>query len=282
MNKKIRNALIISLVGTAIISTGLYFMFKNTTKKENTIEVAVATREIKAGEVFNDDNYKYVSIPESKVSASYVTKVKMADNSVTDVLKGKEVLSTIYPNEEIVKGRVSNMSALTDDKGNVIDTSSYRKLMLEVGTSQELSGQVVSGDKIDFWVRYTLNDKTNKDKLIVVDKIMKNVIVNKCYDSEGNEITDTTQKAKTVELLVTEEELQEYIKYKDLGKYTLVKVPSGSDGSSNDDIVRKKISTNDLIWEVISMKDDEVTADKITKDKDKEKEISNYEISLED
>lgn len=279
MNSKVKTAIIISLVITLVFGVVAFFLIRKMKKPEEMVSVAVATKEIKAGEIFTDENYIYKGIPKKELTSSHITKIAMEDGTYTDTLKGKEVKSDIYPNEKIMKGRVSGMSVLTDENGETIDVSGYRKLMYEVGDSNSLSGQVQAGDRLDFWVRYKLNDKTNKDQLVIVDKILKNVIVNKCYDSNGEEVTNTSIPVKTVEILLTEKELQEYIKYKDLGKYTLVKVPAGQSSDTSDDIVRKKLSTNDLIWEIISMDEDQVTSDKITKDPSKEQEIVNFEIS---
>lgn len=281
MNKKTKNALLVSLGVTIVFSIGAFLYVQNARKPVETMEIAIAKKEIKAGEVFTNDNYEYVKIPKVD-NSSYIQKVAMEDGTYNDVLKGKEATNDIYPNEEIVKGRVSGMAALTDDKGEVIDLSGYRKLTYKVDGENSLSGQVKKGDKLDFWVRYKLNDKKNKDQLVIVDKILKDVIVNKCFDANGLEIVDPSIPATTVELLVTEEELQEYIKFKDLGKYTLVKAPVGGSSSEKDEIVRKKLSTNDLIWEIISMEESEVTADKIKKDPNKKNDIGNFEIGKAD
>lgn len=284
MNTKTKNAILISFGVTILCAGGAYYYIANSSKPVPMVEVAMSTAEVKTGDVLSEEKYRYVQIPQSEYSPSYVTKVKTetkndkGENIVTyvDTLKGKEVASDIYPNEKIMKGRVSNSAGLTDENGNVIDISNYRKMMFAVNSTQTLSGQVQPGDKVDFWVRYTLSDTKNKDKLVVVDKVLKNITINKAYDTNSNEITDGSVAAKNVELLLTEEELQTYIQYRDFGSITLVKVPKGTKADAETDIVRKKLSTNNLIWEVVSMKEDQVTADKITKDPSKESEISNY------
>lgn len=283
MNKKKIITIIASVVLTAVAVGGIYFGFKQISKPEQTVEVAVATQDIKAGEICSSKNYTYVEMAKSKVSPSYVTKVEVENQkgndktyTVSDVLKGKEASSAIYQNEPIMKGRITGLNS-TVDATEIIDYSKYTKMMYNVTDTKSLDGQVHAGDKVDLWVRYTLTDKTTHDKLVVVDKILKKVLVNRTFDSDGKEITDITIPAKSMEILLAEDEVSEYLKYQDFGRYTLVKSPS-SDDKESDEVVRKKLSTNGLIQEIISMKEDQVTADKIYKDPAKANEVQNYEL----
>ena len=283
MNKKKIITIIASIVLTIVTVGGIYFGAKHLSKPEDTIEVAVATQDIKAGKICDSKNYTYVAMPKSKVSPSYVTKVEVENTTgkdktyvVSDILKGKEVSSDIYQNEPIVKGRVTGLNSGVDAT-EIIDYSKYTKMMYNVTDTKSLDGQVHAGDKVDLWVRYTLTDKTTHDKLVVVDKVLKKVIVNRTFDSEGKEINDISVPAKSMEILLAEDEVSEYLKFQEFGKYTLVKSPT-TDDKSSDEVVRKKLSTNGLIQEVISMKEDQVTADKIYKDPAKASEVQNYEI----
>lgn len=286
MNKKTITAILISFLVTILMLLGLFVLYTQQTKPEETIEVAYTTKEVKAGELLMlDKNYKYKNMPKSKVTPSHITKVELEKEStnnktiytLTDILKGKEVITDLYPDEPIMKGRVSGLSGLSDINGEEIDLSKYRKMTYSVSDTQSLEGQVRSGDRVDFWIRYKLNDKKNNDQLIIVDKILKNVLVNKTFDSNGQEVNDTTIPSKTIEVLLREDEVQEFLRYKDLGKYTIVKVPIGAITEDNE-VVRKKLSTNDLIWEIISMDEDSVTADKIKKDPSKIDKIEDMEI----
>lgn len=270
---------------TLVIVGGAFLGLKKVNKPEGTVEVAVATKEIKAGEVFTSQNYTYKELPKSQVSPSCVTKVEIESEknnkkiyTIEDVLQGKEVISDIYANEPIMKGRVSGLKTLTDENGNAIDMSQYTKMMYNVSDTKSLDGQVHAGDKVDLWVRYKLNDKENNDQWVVVDKILKRVLVNRTFDAEGKEITDTTIPAKSMEILLKENEVSEYLKYQDLGKYTLVKSPSKITDASKE-VVRKKLSTNNLIQEILSMQNDEVTADKIEEiDPTVKDKVQNIEI----
>lgn len=286
MNKKNITAILMALVITILVLCGLYFGYKQQTKPEETIEVAVTIQEIKAGELLMlNKNYNYQKIPKSKLTPSHVTKEQIEKKSddnktiyaLSDILNNKEVTTSLYANEPIMKGRVSGLSGVSNIEGEEIDLSQYRKMTYSVSDTQSLEGQVVAGDRVDFWIRYKLNDKTNKDQLVVVDKVLKNVLINKTFDANGQEISDPSIPAKTIEILLLEEEIQEYLKYKDLGKYTIVKVPVSAIGNE-DEIVRKKLSTNDLIWEIISMEEDAVTADKIKKDPTKLDKVEDIEI----
>lgn len=280
-----------ALVLTLIVLGGIYFGFKQVNKPEPQVEVAVATTNIKSGELLmSDKNYTYTKIDKSKVTSSHITKVQIETESnneetkvaLTDMLKGKEVITDIYAGEPIMKGRVSGLTGISNSEGEQLDLSKYRKMTYSVTNEQNLEGQVRSGDRVDFWVKYKLNDKTNKDQLIVVDKILKNVIVNKTFDANGQEINDPTIPAKTIEVLLLEKEIQEFLQYKDLGKFTIVKVPTGATEDGSEEIVRRKVSTNDLIWEIISMDEDAVTADKIKKDADKKDKVQDMELETND
>lgn len=286
MNKKNIIAILMSLVITILVLTGLYFGYQEKIKPEETIDVAITTSEIKSGELLVlNKNYSYQKLPKSKVTASHITKTQIEQKTddgktvymLSDILNNKEVTTQLYANEPIMKGRVSGLSGLSNINGEEIDLSMYRKMTYSVSDTQSLEGQVTSGDRVDFWIRYVLTDKTNKDQLIVVDKVLKNVLINKTFDANGQEISDPSIPAKTIELLLLEDEIQEYLKYKDLGKYTIVKVPVSANANDNE-IVRKKLSTNELIWEIISMEEDSVTADKIKKDPTKIDKVGDIEI----
>lgn len=286
MNKKNIIAILMSLVITILVLMGLYLGYQQQIKPEETIDIAVTTKEVRSGELLVlNKNYTYQKLPRSKVTSSHITKAQLEKKSedgktvyvLSDILNNKEVTTHLYSNEPIMKGRISGLSGVSNIDGEEIDLSKYRKMTYSVSDTQSLEGQVTSGDKVDFWIRYKLNDKTNADQLVVVDKVLKNVLINKTFDANGQEISDPSIPAKTIEILLLEDEIQEYLKYKDLGKYTIVKVPVSA-VDSDDEIVRKKLSTNELIWEIISMEEDAVTADKIKKDPTKVEKIDDMEI----
>lgn len=287
MNKRVVTAIVISLVFTVLAIGGIVFGLKQITKPEETIKIAVAVEEIKAGTILQTSMYDYVSIPKSQYIPSYVTYeeiIKEENGSkqvlLNDTLKGKETKTDIYKGERIAKGRVSGVAidTIEDSEGNVLDVNSFRRMSFSASGTKNLSGQMKSGDKVDFWLRYKLTDKNNNDQIVVVDKILKDVPVLKAFDSNGVEITTTGISASSVELLLTEEEVQEYLKWADLGNITLVKVPVGSSDSEDNEIVRKKLSMNDLIHEIISQEKSEVTANEIKKDPTKKEQIEDYII----
>lgn len=286
MNKR---TIIASVVALLITVIAMYFIFTSITqmsRPKETVEVAVAKQEIKAGTILQPDMYEYVLIPKDEVIPSYVQKeVVIIKNengdlvkTLSDMLKGKEAKENIYKGERIVKSRVSGFSIGVEEKDEVSDYSGLRRMTYTAQGIQNLAGQLKTGDYIDFWIRYKLQDKENNDTIVVVDKILSNVPVVKALDSNSQEIKNGTAASTTIEILLTQEQIQEFIKWRDLGRITLVKVPPGVNTDTEKEITRVKMSMNDLIWDVLSMTEDKMNKDDIVKDESKKGEIGKYHI----
>lgn len=288
MNKRTIIASVVALLITAIAMFFIFTSISRMSQPEGTVEVAVAKQEIKAGTILQPDMYEYVSIPKDEVIPSYVQKevVIVKDNNgnstetLSDMLKGKEANENIYKGERIIKSRVSGFSVKTGEE-NETSNSNYTDLRRMTYTAQgiqNLAGQLKAGDYIDFWIRYKLQDKDNNDTIVVVDKILSNVPVVKALDSNAQEIKSGNEASTTIEILLSQEQIQEFIKWRDLGKITLVKVPTGVNPDAEKEVTRVKMSMNDLIWDVLSMKEDQMNKDDIVKDESKKGEVGNYTI----
>lgn len=286
MNKR---TIIASVVALLITVIAMYFIFTSITqmsRPKETVEVAVAKQEIKAGTILQPDMYEYVPIPKDEVIPSYVQKeVVIIKNengdsvkTLSDMLKGKEAKENIYKGERIVKSRVSGFSIGVEGEDGVSDYSGLRRMTYTAQGIQNLAGQLKAGDYIDFWIRYKLQDKENNDTIVVVDKILSNVPVVKALDSNSQEIKNGTAASTTIEILLTQEQIQEFIKWRDLGRITLVKVPPGVNTDTEKEITRVKMSMNDLIWDVLSMTEDKMNKDDIVKDESKKGEVGKYHI----
>lgn len=290
MNKR---TLIASVVALLVTATAMFFIFtsiKQMSQPKETVEVAVAKQDIKAGTILQPDMYEYVAIPKDEVIPSYVQKEVViikndnGDNveTLSDMLKGKEAKENIYKGERIIKSRISGFSVQgiegVEGEDGTADYSGLRRMTYTAQGIQNLAGQLKAGDRIDFWIRYKLQDKENNDIIIVVDKILSNVPVVKALDSNFQEIKNNNAASTTIEILLTQEQIQEFIKWRDLGKITLVKVPPGVNTDAEKEITRVKMSMNDLIWEVLSMTEDKMNKDDIVKDESKKKEVANYHI----
>lgn len=288
MNKGLVFTIIISLLVTTLTIVGILYSIDNMSKPPETIAVAVSTKDIQAGVILQPDMYEYVEIPISEHISTYITKKnveeKKKDGSIVfvkkDLLQGKEVTENIYKGEKILSTRISNFVSLQEDEGDEIlyDSTGLRRMTYTAQGVQNLAGQLKAGDKIDFWLRYRLQDKENKDSIIVVDKILSNVLVVKALNSSSQEIKNKNEVSTTVELLLTQEEIQEFIKYRDLGKITLVKVPPDANVGNEKEITRKRMSMNDLIWDVLSMEEDEMNKEQIVKDEDQKENVDKYYI----
>jgi len=288
MNKGLVFTIIISLLVTTLTIVGILYSIDNMSKPPETIAVAVSTKDIQAGVILQPDMYEYVEIPISEYISTYVTKKnveeKKKDGSIVfvkkDLLQGKEVTENIYKGEKILSTRISNFVSLQEDEGDEIlyDSTGLRRMTYTAQGIQNLAGQLKAGDKIDFWLRYRLQDKENKDSIIVVDKILSSVLVVKALNSSSQEIKNKNEVSTTVELLLTQEEIQEFIKYRDLGKITLVKVPPDANVNNEKEITRKRMSMNDLIWDVLSMEEDEMNKEQIVKDEDQKENVDKYYI----
>lgn len=287
MNKRTIIASVVALLITAIAMFFIFTSISRMSQPKDTVQVAVAKQEIKAGTILQPDMYEYVSIPEDEVIPSYVQKevviVKDANGNSTktlsDMLKGKEAKENIYKGERIIRSRVSGFSVQTDDGNETSDDySGLRRMTYTAQGIQNLAGQLKAGDYIDFWIRYKLQDRENSDTIVVVDKILSNVPVVKALDSNSQEIKSGTAASTTIEILLTQEQIQEFIKWRDLGRITLVKVPTGVNPDAEKEVTRVKMSMNDLIWDVLSMTEDQMNKGDIVKDESKKGEVGNYTI----
>lgn len=288
MNKGLVFTIIASLLVTVLTIVGILYSIDNMSKPPKTIAVAVSTKDIQAGVILQPDMYEYVEIPTDEYISAYITKKnveeKKKDGSIVfvkkDLLQGKEVTENIYKGEKILSTRISNFVSLQEDEGGEIlyDSTGLRRMTYTAQGVQNLAGQLKAGDKIDFWLRYRLQDKENKDSIIVVDKILSSVLVVKALNSSSQEIKNKNEVSTTVELLLTQEEIQEFIKYRDLGKITLVKVPPDANVNNEKEITRKRMSMNDLIWDVLSMEEDEMNKEQIVKDEDQKENVDKYYI----
>lgn len=287
MNKRI---LIASAIALLITVGAIFFIYMSVTKisqPKETVKIAVAKQDIKAGAILQDHMYEYVPIPKDEVIPSYVQEevvlVKDDDGNTTqrlvDTLKGKEAKENIYKGERIIKGRVGGTTIAGKDEDNDdFDSTGLRRMTYTAQGIQNLAGQLKAGDRVDFWIRYKLQDKENNDTIVVVDKILSNVPVVKALDSNYREIKSTDQATTTIEIMLTQEQVQEFIKWRDLGKITLVKVPVDANVNQEKEITRKKMSMNDLILEVLSMTEDEMNKDDIIIDESKRDEVDRYII----
>lgn len=289
MNKRLIIASLIALLITALIITGLIYTINNMTKPKETVEVAYALQEIKAGSIIRPEMYAYKKIPKDEFNPSYVTKeeVMVLDSNgkkvvkLADVLKGKEASENIYKGEIIIKARVRGIGA--DKNEDIFQNTNLRRMTYTAQGIDNLAGQLKAGDRVDFWIRYVLYDKINNDKIIVVDKILENVPVLRALDQNAQEIKNGSKvPSTTIEVALPQEKIQEFIKWKGLGRITLVKVPVDANLKEEKKITRKKMSMNDLILEVISMTEDEMNKDDIVIDDSKRDEVKNYEIINED
>lgn len=287
MNKRTIIASVVALLITAIVMFFIFTSISRMSQPKDTVQVAVAKQEIKAGTILQPDMYEYVSIPEDEVIPSYVQKevviVKDANGNSTetlsDTLKGKEAKENIYKGERIIRSRVSGFSVQTGDGNETSDDySGLRRMTYTAQGIQNLAGQLKAGDYIDFWIRYKLQNKENGDTIVVVDKILSNVPVVKALDSNAQEIKSGNEASTTIEILLSQEQIQEFIKWRDLGRITLVKVPTGVNPDAEKEVTRVKMSMNDLIWDVLSMTEDQTNKDDIVKDESKKGEVGNYTI----
>ena len=271
MNKKIVIMIIFALLVSFTTVFLIFTAVNDMTKEDETVIVAVAKENIKAGIIMKSDMYEYVEIPKSEYIPMYIKKTDKE-------LKGVEVKENIYKGEKILSTRIGTFTVINDENADdekIFNDTGLRRMTYTAQGVQNLAGQLKAGDKIDFWLRYKLQDKENKDTIVVVDKILSNVSVVKALNSNSQEIKNKNEASTTIELLLEQEQIQEFIKWKDLGKITLVKVPPNINVDKEKEITRKKMSMNELIWDVLSMEENEMNKNDIKKMKIKKKILIN-------
>lgn len=274
MNKKIVIMIIFALLVSFTTVFLIFTAVNDMTKEDETVIVAVAKENIKAGIIMKSDMYEYVEIPKSEYIPMYIKKTDKE-------LKGVEVKENIYKGEKILSTRIGTFTVINDENADdekIFNDTGLRRMTYTAQGVQNLAGQLKAGDKIDFWLRYKLQDKENKDTIVVVDKILSNVSVVKALNSNSQEIKNKNEASTTIELLLEQEQIQEFIKWKDLGKITLVKVPPNINIDKEKEITRKKMSMNELIWDVLSMEENEMNKNDIKKNENQKENIDKYFI----
>lgn len=274
MNKKIVIMIIFALLVSFTTVFLIFTAVNDMTKEDETVIVAVAKENIKAGIIMKSDMYEYVEIPKSEYIPTYIKKTDKE-------LKGIEVKENIYKGEKILSTRIGAFTVINDentDDEKIFNDTGLRRMTYTAQGVQNLAGQLKAGDKIDFWLRYKLQDRENKDTIVVVDKILSNVSIVKALNSNSQEIKNKNEASTTIEILLEQEQIQEFIKWKDLGKITLVKVPPNINVDKEKEITRKKMSMNELIWDVLSMEENEMNKDDIKKNENQKENIDKYFI----
>lgn len=282
MNKKIVIATTTSLVVTGVLMFGIITVAKNISKPKETIEVACATKEIKAGMTLQSDMYTYKSIPKDEDNPQYVHKQRVDNKGkieYVDPILGKVTSTIIYNGEKIIDARVEGVKQTNggNTDASTVNTN-LRKMTYTAQGINNLAGQLKPGDKVDFWIRYKLQQKDTNDTIIVVDKILENVPIVKALDGNSEEIKGNNAPSTTIEILLPQDQIQDFIKWRDLGNITLVKVPADADTSKEKKINRIRMSMNDLSQEVLSMKNDAMDRKDIVKDPAKKAISDTYKV----
>lgn len=252
-NKKVFIIFSISLLITIASLFGVMLAVKQAKEKPvNYVYVAVAKQNIPAGTFLKPNMYQYIKIPENEFIKSYITMKQMVAKDGTihyeDPLEGLEVRENIYAGEKIMKERLSDFRA---DNQILKNPNIYKRMTYTAEGIDNMAGQLREGDRVDFWCRYELRDK-NGDTYIVVEKILANVPVVRAIDSSYQEIKNKNGAATTIEVLLTEDEVQQFLVYKNLGRITVVKSNDNSSTTANTKFVAKKtvISIDSLLEQV--------------------------------
>lgn len=266
--------------GVALVSVvGIFSIVNMQLSPEELVEVATVKQDIKAGTILKPEMYTYRKIPKSQYIASHVTKQEI-DGKLVDPLLGKEALEPLYKDETIVKSRVSGLGSGEDSVSiDLEDSTNMRRMTYTSDGVDNMAGQLRAGDRVDFWLKYELQDSETNDKILVTQKILSAVQILKSYDSNAAEIKDNEIPSTTIELLLTQEQVQHFVQWRSMGTLTLVKVPADADVEAEEEMPITKLSVNDLKWDILSIADGTTLKKDVVKDDSKKDSVGNFEIN---
>lgn len=233
-NKKI----IILAVILSIITTYLIFNYINksqgTVKKEEFIEIYVASKNIDANTEIIANMIKKIKVNKE----SYMT------NSIQNIneIVGKYAKDNIYIGEVIPKGRLLN----NDEKDLALRIpDGYRAMSILVNEAIAVSDLLKSGDYVDVYVTADENKEKN------LPHITKLLLENKLVLAIGKELNRIkglrveTPQRYTLTLAVTVEEGEKLTLAEDMGRLKLVLRPDkAKDKHKTDGTIRKDLVGN--------------------------------------
>lgn len=279
INKRFATAASVAGGIAAISIVGIFAVVNTQLTPENLIEVAVIKEDVRTGTILKPDMYYYKKIPESQYIASLVTKQEV-DGNLVDPLSGKETTETLYKEEPIIKARVSGLgSGENINSIQIEDMTNLRRMTYTADGVDNMAGQLRAGDRVDFWLKYELQDNKTNDKILVTQKILSAVPILKSFDGNAQEIKDNEIPSTTIEMLLTQEQVQDFVQWRSMGSLMLVKVPTDAKVENEDEMPISKLSINDLKWDILSIADGTTIKKDIVKSDEAKNILNDFDIN---
>lgn len=198
-----RKRLIVIILGLIISGVSGWAMFRIPGVMEESRQVLVITKKIEAYEGFSDSNVNIVNIPSRYVLPGAV--------SSPQELIGKIATMPMYEGEQITAPKIG--------QGIIVPLKEERYLLIPTkGISMK------PGQKVDIYYAY----EHGRSSYTGVEKILSDKTVAAVLDETGHDIySGKNQGIKAVqagiEVLVTHEEIQDYLEKGKYSKTTIVK-----------------------------------------------------------
>lgn len=174
-----RNTVTILAVFAGVIVLWFFYnmMVNNATNPKS---VPVATRDITATEEITKEDFEYV-----KINSSFLKKASVvtSGNQLTGyyIANGTSVVegAMFYRNQVVTKDKLEER-----DSENIPD--GYSIYWLKVDNTSTYANSIYPGDKIDLWLKASVNGS------IVYDEFINSIDVLQVKDSNGQNVFDTT------------------------------------------------------------------------------------------
>ncbi len=226
-------------------------------KKEGMVEVAVATKSLKAGDSVGETTFRWQEWPKDSVSSGVV--VREGDKKVMDIVKGK-IRRDMSAGEPLLKAALSSAQ-----QGNVLAAimePGHRAMAIKVSPESMVGGFMSPGDRVDVILTYQVKlSGDEKDEAATrVDRhasqtVLENVKV-LAIDQNARKEDDKAKIGRTVTLEVDGAGAERLALVSQMGDLSLVLRALGDDtvAEKKDKTFTTDVEVSNVLQELGKMK----------------------------
>ncbi|HNQ92929.1 MAG TPA: Flp pilus assembly protein CpaB [Alphaproteobacteria bacterium] len=200
-------------------------------KKEGMVELAVATRSLKAGDPVNEANFKWQEWPEESVFQGAVLREK--NKKVTDIAKGR-LRRNMESGEPLLQA-----SLTTAGKTNILAAAmdpGMRAMAIKVSAESMVGGFISPGDRVDVILTYQVkvsadarDEVADKVSRHATQTVLENVKVLAIDQNASKEDANKAKVGRTVTLEVDTKAAERLALASEMGDLSLVLRALGDD-----------------------------------------------------
>lgn len=204
-------------------------------KKEGMVEVAVATRALKAGDPVNESNFKWQEWPEESVFQGAIVREK--NQKVTDIAKGR-LRRNLEGGEPLMQAALTsagktNILAAAMDPG-------MRAMAIKVSAESMVGGFISPGDRVDVILTYQVkvsgearDEVADRISRHATQTVLENVKVLAIDQNASKEEANKAKVGRTVTLEVDTKAAERLALASEMGDLSLVLRALGDDQVSD-------------------------------------------------